>query len=638
MSKKQILTVYLCFLVFLSFMPLFSQWARTYGDTGEEEWPRYICQTNDGGYIVAGITDSFGAGNSDFWILKLDSEGLVEWQNTYGGSGDDYAASIRQTSDGEYIVSGETNSFGAGGDDSWILKLDSAGNVNWQYTYGGTGYDYPASIQQTSDGGYIVAGDTDSFGAGGSDFWIVKLDSAGSVDWQSTYGGTSDDWANSIQETSDGGYIVAGDTVSFGAGGSDFWVLKLDSAGNVNWQYTYGGTGDDFDTFIQQTSDGGYIAAGFTDSFGAGSNDIWVLKLDSNGIVEWQKTYGGTNDEYCLYSPIQETGDSGYILGGMTLSFGAGSADFWALKLDSNGIVEWQKTYGGTSVDFGQSIQQTSDGGYIFSGDSNSFHPLSRSDYDWLILKLYSDGDIDTSCGITGASTASPSDTSVSAAATSVTPQEPTGITLNSTSVSPQATSLTAITVCGGPMFDLTISAAAGGTTDPAPNTYSCYSGSQVGITAIPDSGYIFDNWSGDASGTTNPIIITIDDNKSITANFAAEPGDGDGEDGEGGPCFIATAAYGSPLHPHVKTLRDFRDKYLIPHKLGREFVDFYYEYSPFVANMIAKHRAIRVFVQINLTSLVIFSYSMVHLGPVVTGGILLLIFVIPLFLYFRKS
>ncbi len=638
MSKKQILTAFLCFMVFLSFMPLFSQWARTYGDDWEDEWPLSVRQTSDGGYIVAGRTESFGVGGTDLWVLKLDSEGFVEWQHTYGGTGDDYAICVRQTSDGGYIVAGGTDSFGAGDYDAWILKLDSTGNIDWQNTYGGTGRDFPNCIQQTSDGGYIVASDTNSFGAGSYDAWILKLDSTGNIEWGNTQGGSGDDLAFSIQQTSDGGYIVAGGTESFGAGGLDFWVVKRDSTGSIDWQNTYGGTGDDLASSIQQTSDGGYIVAGGTESFGVGGYDIWVLKLDSTGAVDWQKTYGGIYDEAVYYSSVQQTTDNGYIIGGLTFSYGAGEADFLALKLDSSGIVEWQNTYGGTENDWGQGIQQTSDGGYVFSGDSTSFHPLPDSDYDWLILKLQSDGEIDTACGINEVSTASTSATSISAAATSATPQDLVGITPDSTSVSPETTDVTARTVCGGPLFDLTISASAGGRTDPAPDTYSVYSGAQVGITAIPYTGYDFSNWSGDASGTTNPIVITMDDIKTVTANFVEAPDDGDENGGGGGLCFIATAAYGSPLHPHVKILRDFRDKYLMPSKLGRECVDLYKKYSPFVANRVAKHKAMRLFIQVNLTSLVIFSYSMVHLGPIATAGILLLILAIPLFLHFRKS
>ncbi|MDE2180364.1 MAG: hypothetical protein KGJ40_05895, partial [candidate division NC10 bacterium] len=235
--------------------------AKTYGGANDD-WIGSIRQTTDGGYIVAGYTTSFGAGNADAWVLKLDATGAVQWQKTYGGVGYDEATSIQQTTDGGYIVAGYTNSFGAGYQDAWVLKLDSTGTVVWQQTYGGTDYDYATSIQQTTDGGYIVAGRTRSFGgAGFDDAWILKLNSTGTVEWQKTYGGTGGDEATSIQQTTDGGYIVAGST-SFGAGNADAWVLKLDAVGAVQWQRTYGGAANDYATSIHQTADGGYIVSG----------------------------------------------------------------------------------------------------------------------------------------------------------------------------------------------------------------------------------------------------------------------------------------------------------------------------------------------------------------------------------------
>jgi uncharacterized delta-60 repeat protein len=184
---------------------------------------------------VAGYTHSFGAGEDDFWVLKLSSGGAVSWQKRYDGGDDDYATSIQQTSDGGYIVAGHTTSFGAGDSDSWVLKLNSSGTVAWQKRYAGANEDWAVSIQQTSDEGYIVAGITDSFGAGSGDFWVLKLNSSGTVAWQKTYGGVSKEEATSIQETRDGRYIVAGYTYSFGAGGYDFWVLRLDSDGTVSF-------------------------------------------------------------------------------------------------------------------------------------------------------------------------------------------------------------------------------------------------------------------------------------------------------------------------------------------------------------------------------------------------------------------
>ncbi len=315
-----------------------SYWAKAYGGNGWDSAfsVHSVRQTADGGFIVAGETDSFGAGSIDFLVLKLDTNGNISWQKTYGASGYDYAESIQQTVDGGYVVVGWTNSFGAGNYDFLVLKLDANGNISWQKTYGGTLGDGAESIQQTSDGGYIVLGETDSFGAENGDFWVLKLDANGNVQWQKTYGGGLFDRARSIQQTSDSGYIMGGMTESFGAGSGDAWILKLDSNGNVQWQKTYGGSNFD-GAAIQQTSDGGYIMAGRTASFGAGSDDVWVLKLDTNGNVQWQKTYGGSGSE--ITPSIQQTSDGGYIVGGVTNFFGSGNDDIWVLKLDSNGDI-----------------------------------------------------------------------------------------------------------------------------------------------------------------------------------------------------------------------------------------------------------------------------------------------------------
>jgi uncharacterized delta-60 repeat protein len=331
------------------------------------------------------------------------------WAKTYGGPAWDEAHSIQQTTDGGYIVAGFTYSFGAGYSDLWVLKLDPNGDVQWQKTYGGPYRDAANSIQQTSDGGYIVAGWIESF-ASYTDFWVLKLDPNGDVQWQKTYGGPNWDGAYSIQQTSDGGYIVAGFTYSFGAGDRDLWVLKLGPNGDVQWQKTYGGPNWDGAYSIQQTSDGGYIVAGFTYSFGAGNGDIWVLKLDPNGDVQWQKTYGGPSGDGA-YS-IQQTTDGGYIVAGWTSSFGAGNGDIWVLKLDPNGDVQWQKTYGGPSGDGAYSIQQTTDGGYIVAGAVY---------LDIWILKLDANGDIG-GCNLIGTSNATVSDTAVIGVATSVSP------------------------------------------------------------------------------------------------------------------------------------------------------------------------------------------------------------------------
>ncbi len=312
------------------------QFAKTFGGS-DYDYAYSVQQTIDGGYIVAGGTWSFGAGLYDIILLKLDGSGNVQWAKTFGGSSDDYANSVRQTTDGGYIVAGETYSFGAGSWDIILLKLDGSGNVQWAKTFGGSDEDVAISVQQTTDGGYILAGYTGSFGAGGGDILLLKLDGSGNVQWAKTFGGFDWDIASSVQQTTDGGYIVAGQTGSFGAGGADIILLKLDGSGNVQWAKTFGGFDWDIAVPVQQTTDGGYIVAGQTGSFGAGLYDIILLKLDGSGNVQWAKTFGGSSDDYA-YS-VQQTTDGGYIVAGFTASFGAGSADFFLLKTDPNGDI-----------------------------------------------------------------------------------------------------------------------------------------------------------------------------------------------------------------------------------------------------------------------------------------------------------
>jgi len=209
----------------------------------------------------------------------------VRFAKTYGGSGNDSARSVQQTSDGGYIVASFTNSFGAGNYDILLIKTNAFGNVQWAKTYGGANFDRANSVQQTSDGGYIVTGRTTSFGAGGWDIFLIKTDASGNIIWAKTYGGTNWDWAYSVQQTSDGGYIVAGYTTSFGAGNWDIFLIKTNASGNVQWAKTYGGSGDERAYSVRQTSDGGYIVAGYTTSFGAGSDDIFLIKTDANGNI-----------------------------------------------------------------------------------------------------------------------------------------------------------------------------------------------------------------------------------------------------------------------------------------------------------------------------------------------------------------
>ena len=298
------------------------QWNHTFGGAGDDR-AYSVLQTSDGGYLITGYMAY------DAWLMKLNSSGNQVWSRAiYSGT----ARSVKETSDGGYIVAGYTNSIG-GYDKAWLVKTNSSGYGLWNKTYGGTSPDYAYSVQQTSDGGYIFAGDTSSFGFGRDDAWLVKTDSSGNEQWNKTFGGAGLDYARSVQQTSDGGYILAGDTSSFGSGSTDAWLIKTNSSGHEQWNHTFGGVGDDSAYSVLETLDGGYALAGDTGSFESGRNDAWLVKTNSSGHEQWNHTFGGTNYDYA-YS-VQQTSDGGYILAGVTLSFGYNN-DAWLVKVSSD--------------------------------------------------------------------------------------------------------------------------------------------------------------------------------------------------------------------------------------------------------------------------------------------------------------
>ena len=313
-------------------------------------------QTIDGGYIAAGNHSVI-----DLFVMKLAVNGDISWRKNYHyftWINDAYA--IQQTIDGGYIVAGCTVSLDSNGG-GWILKLDGNGDISWQKAY--IGVAEFNSIQQTTDGGYVAAAND-----AGEDVILVKLDSMGNINWSKAYRTENYQGQSSVQQIYNEGYIVASHTW---ASDYDIWVFKVDNDGNISWQKRYDGGGHNLNPSTHQTSDGGFVLASCIHC-GAKTEDLWVLKLDIAGNVVWQRTYGGDNYDYGVL--IQQTIDGGYTVGGATKSFrGTGDFDGWLLKLDSNGNIVWEKTYGGFNDDTIAYHGNTTDGGSIVAAATDSY-------------------------------------------------------------------------------------------------------------------------------------------------------------------------------------------------------------------------------------------------------------------------
>ena len=365
------------------------EWNRTFGGTGSDV-VNSVQLTSDGGYILSGRTYSFGAGSEDAWLIKVDSQGNELWNRTFGGRGGDFAYLVQQISDGDYILSGVTQIISAG--DAWLIKTDSDGNELWNRTLvAGSPYYWMKNchsnakwFQPTNDNGYVLAGDVFNCGVGGDwDARLIKVDSQGNEIWNRTFGGKRADMVYSISLTSDGGYILAGSTQSFGAGiniiegWKNAWLIKVDSDGNELWNRTFGAGFDEVHS-VQPAPDGGYISAGIT------NGNAWLIKADSDGNEIWNRTFGADPGDFNL---VQPTSDDGYILAGRT------GGDAWLVKTDSKGSELWNMTFGGMDYDEFYSVQPTSGGGYILAGRTESFGAGSND--AWLI-KTDARGDVAT--------------------------------------------------------------------------------------------------------------------------------------------------------------------------------------------------------------------------------------------------
>lgn len=370
------------FIIYSS-VALFAQapdilWSKTFGGSSSDEGYS-VQQTSDGGYIIIGFTNSFGSEDRNIWLIKTDANGDTLWTKTFGGNNGALGHSVQQTTDGGYIVTGYTDAFGAQDRDVWLIKTDARGDTLWTKTYGGeSGYnDEGRHVQQTTDGGYIITGNTRAFILS-SDAWLLKTDASGDTLWTRTFGVADYYEGYSVQQTIDGGYIL---NIRQSLGTKDFYLIKTDESGETLWTKAYGGSGSDKSHFAQQTIDNGYIITGKTGSFGAGGSDVWLVKTDVNGDTLWTRTFGGINGDEG--NSIQQTTDSGFIITGITNQFSINSGDLWLIKTDVSGDTLWTIRLGGSERDEGRSVQQTADGGYIITGYTESF---GAGDSDvWLI-------------------------------------------------------------------------------------------------------------------------------------------------------------------------------------------------------------------------------------------------------------
>jgi hypothetical protein len=366
MSRKKLFlsTIIFFVLVILPFIDSvgasLEMWSRTYGGASSDS-AKALVQTGDGGYAIAGYTTSFGAGSYDFWLVKIDANGNMEWNRTYGGTGDDIAYALVETSDGGYALTGS----------GLFVKTDAYGNMEWNQAHGGS------SLVETSDGGY-------AYSTAGISPQLVKTDAKGNIQWKRTYEREGFHFLNSLVQTSDGGYALAG---KIGFIMTSFWLLKTDEYGNMEWENSYGEYGTSGASSLVETSDGGFALAGTTNPFPSQGRDFFLVKTDANGNMEWNRKYGGT--EWDAASSLVKTSDGGYALVGTTNAYTTDNSDFWLVKTDADGTMEWNSTYGGASNEFAYSLVETSDGGYALAGETSSF---GAGDSDFWLVKTDAQG------------------------------------------------------------------------------------------------------------------------------------------------------------------------------------------------------------------------------------------------------
>jgi predicted secreted protein len=369
-----IFTLAAAFIIAVSAALPQAEWSRAYGGSyGDGAWSM---QALEDGFILAGYTCSNGQGG-DLLLVRTDLQGEMLWNGVYGGSGEDIGYSVHQTADLGFAVVGSTRSFGLGEERLWLLKVSSNGSKMWDSTFGGfvsSAGDGGWSVDQTADGGFIVAGYTRSFGAGGKDLWLIKTDAEGNELWSKTFGGPKDDVGMSVLLADDGGYIAAGRTASYGAGGDDIWLLKVNSAGLEQWNTTFGGNKDDVGFQVIELEDG-YALAGRTESASSGNRAI-LIKTDKGGKKQWEHVYQGNTA-----LSLQRTEDYGFIIAARIDSPNSGK-DAFLIKTDSSGNLQWSMPLGGSKDEIGAAVAEIPDG-YAMAGITSSFG--AGAEDGWLV-------------------------------------------------------------------------------------------------------------------------------------------------------------------------------------------------------------------------------------------------------------
>lgn len=410
------------------------EWIKNYGGSGEDTG-QSIIETSDGGYAILGFSNSLDGDISnktmevnDYWLLKLDADGNLEWNKTYGGSKDDRGQSLVQTADGGYALTGYAESDDGDGSvnngfhDNWILKLDTSGTVEWEKSFGFSGHDHSYDILQTVDGGFFFTGFLDITSArldgntekgnsltshGVGEFWGTKIDDLGDVQWRGYFGGTNNDRSHAVVQAEDGGFVMAGFTesndfdISNTQGSYDFWMVKVDDKGNMVWERSFGGSGIEISYDITKTDDGGYVVAGNTFSTDGditnskGESDFWLIKVNGSGSLVWEQTYGGT--QFDAAQAVVQSRDGGYFVVGNSKSAdtdtnaNSGENDIWVIKTDTEGNLVWQKSFGGTALDFGFDLVENQNGGIVLVGETSSsdFPSISsKGKSDLVVIKI----------------------------------------------------------------------------------------------------------------------------------------------------------------------------------------------------------------------------------------------------------